>query len=92
MHSSGSTRQETSGGVVIASGVYTQDTVYNLYTGAYIGAYTDFATGYQVRIVNSLQEELAVSDGTFTIDNQKPILTSLTGSFAPVVSGQIGRS
>jgi|GEM_PF-2491176 len=69
------------------SGVtYTQDTIYNLYTGAYTGIYTSFATGYKARIIDTNQTVLAISNGTFTIDNQKPILTSLTGSFAPVLS------
>jgi len=75
------------------SGVtYTQDTIYNLYTGAYTGIYTSFATGYKARIIDTNQTVLAISNGTFTIDNQKPILTSLTGSFAPVLSWYVGRA
>lgn len=42
--------------------------------------------------MDSNENVLVQSNGTFTIDNQKPLLTSLTGSFAPVVSGQIGKA
>jgi len=35
---------------------------------------------------------LAVSNGTFTIDNRKPILTSLTGSFAPLLTWYVGKA
>jgi hypothetical protein len=72
--------------------VYTEDTIYNIYTGAYNGAYTDYATGYKVRLISTqTQETLVEQTGTFTIDNQKPTITSLTWSFAPVFSWSIGK-
>lgn len=92
LHLSGTSRQETSGGVVVASGVYTQDTVYNMYTWAYAGVYTNYATGYKLRLVDENGDVFAESNGTFTIDNQKPVLSNFIVSFAPLVSGQVGRS
>lgn len=92
LHLSGTNRQETSGGVVVASGVYTQDTVYNMYTWAYAGVYTNYATGYKLRLVDENGDVFAESNGTFTIDNQKPVLSNFIVSFAPLVSGQVGRS
>ena len=58
--------------------VYTQDTIYNIYTGAYTGLYTDFATGYKIRIIDDMYVILGESDGTFTIDNKKANITWLT--------------
>ena len=92
-HLSGSQREEVNGsGVVIATGTYTQDTPYIVYTWDYTGQYTDYATGYIFRIVDTDETILAESDATFIIDNQKPILTSLTGSFAPLFTWYVGKA
>lgn len=75
------------------SGVtYTQDTIYNIYTGWYqTWTYTDYATWYKLRIRKN-DIILAESNGTFTIDNRKPILTSLTSSFAPLFNWYVGKA
>ncbi len=60
-------------GVLVESGIYTEDTEYIAHTGLYIGQYTDFATWYQLRIIDNNQELLAESE-LFTIKNKAPIV------------------
>jgi len=74
LHLSGTTREiEDENGAIIDSGTYVEDTPYIVYTGAYTGEYTDFATGYMLRLVDSENNTILTElEGTFTIDNQAP--------------------
>ena len=92
-HKSWTTRSELNGsGIVIATGIYTQDTPYVQYTWAYTGSYTNYATGYKVRIISADQTVLAQSNGTFTIDNDKPRMSGLMSSFAPLFNWYVGKA
>jgi hypothetical protein len=64
--------------------------VYNIYTGIYTGAYTTFATGYKIRILDGSGNVFLTGENLFTIDNKKPTITGITVSLNGVTGGYIG--
>ncbi len=76
---------------LVTSGIYTVVNASGvaLYTGIASWAYTNFATGYQVRLLDSEGEVL--STGTiFTVDNVLPTLTGVALASSDAVSGVVG--
>jgi len=63
-----------------------ENNLYTIYTGAYSGNYTDFATWYKIRIIKNNNTIVAETNDIFTIDNKKPSIMDLYMSFSNVIS------
>jgi len=68
--------------VIDASGVV-------VYTGITTGVYTNFATWYQVRLLDSKGDLLSLGN-VFTIDNKAPVLANVALTSTDAVSGLVG--
>ena len=76
---------------LVSSGIYTVTNASGvvLYTGVVSWAYTNVATGYLVRLLDS--EGAILSTGNiFAIDNTRPTLTGVTLTSSDAVSGVVG--
>ena len=75
----------------VNSGIYSVSNASGivLFTGITTGTYTNFATWYQVRLLDSRGDLLSLGN-IFTIDNKPPVLTNATLTSNDAVSGLVG--
>ena len=76
---------------LVTSGIYTVANASGvvLYTGIASWAYTNFATGYLVRLLDDGGDVLSTGN-IFTIDNARPTLTGVVLASSDAVSGVVG--
>lgn len=89
LHLSGTTFTWINESGQVYTGIYESDQEYIIYTGAYIGNYSNYFTGYKIRIIDASGTNLLAHDeNIFTIDNRPPSITILS----TIVDGSDGET
>lgn len=60
---------------------------YYTFTGSYTWTYTDYATGYKIRVIQD-SNIIYSPDYTFTIDNKKPTISLISFNVSPMYTGK----